>query len=99
MPAFAKSSVGSSWGMTLEEGQKVCCFFFSKKSIKVWRTLFPHQSEEREGLAAILRRLWGRGDDDDENEETKRARGSGGIIKWRKTTMQKGMLTTPGCQK
>src|SRR5262245_2410034 len=38
MPALVNSSVGSSWGTTLEEGTKVWPCFLTKKSMNCWRT-------------------------------------------------------------
>ena len=37
MPALAKRSVGSSYGIVLDEGTNVCCFDL-KKSKNAWRT-------------------------------------------------------------
>lgn len=44
MPALANKRVGSSWGMVEEDGTNVCPCFWTKKSMKVDRTLLTGHS-------------------------------------------------------
>src|SRR5689334_10997075 len=53
MPAFVKSSVGSSSGTTGDERTKVCPCFFTKKSMNCWRISFAEDMGFSSGDKAV----------------------------------------------